>query len=148
MIQQTGGFIFNTKTCDSSAVNLCKQVNKCFYFTKCQTFGVPLTLTFPWSRSLSAAWHQWTWAGLGKRSRSVHHVCQTCVWGVLSASKCFSTCTETNHLHVVFPNIDSNFCSFIQTKKYADVIIPRGVDNLGECFCVWSSEIKVCWKQT
>ena len=28
-------------------------------------------------------------------------------------------------------------CSFllIQTKKYADVIIPRGVDNQGECHC-------------
>lgn len=42
------------------------------------------------SFSCSAAWHKWTWTGLGKRPSTVYYFCQACVWGVLSAGKCFS----------------------------------------------------------
>lgn len=44
------------------------------------------------SFSRSAAWYKWTWTGLGKRSGAVHYFRQACVWGVLSAGKCDSSC--------------------------------------------------------
>lgn len=67
----------------------------------------------------------------GADSHTVHNICQTCLWRVLPACKCdfplliFFFVLHLRHV-LNFP---------CQTKKYADVIIPRGVDNMGECFC-------------
>lgn len=67
----------------------------------------------------------------GSDSQSVHNICKACFWGVLFACEYnrYWLCTV-----VVFSNfcILKLFCFVFQTKKYADVIIPRGVDNMGE----------------
>ncbi len=64
---------------------------------KLKTAEVLCNMLIHWSRffSPSAAWYKWTWAGLGKRSSTVHHFCQASIWGVLSASKSYSACIQT-----------------------------------------------------
>lgn len=109
------------------------------------TFG----FLFP---SLSAAGYKRTWPGLGEHFSPVHQLCEACVWRILPASEC-SFCSHC--LHAVTMNMGYNlyplyffFLPTVQTKKYADVIIPRGVDNTGEylggrlCFLIriWFSD--------
>lgn len=80
---------------------------------------------------VSSARHQRerTWAGAGPVP--VHHFCKASFRRILSSSE----------YRLSFPCPLTYFCLtsrrifffyLVQTKKYADVIIPRGADNLGE----------------
>ena len=71
--------------------------------------------------------HQWTWARPGPSSPPVHGVCQACIWGVHSSSESILFLPHTSLKFTWLLSL-----TFPQTKKYADIIIPRGAENNGK----------------
>lgn len=83
----------------------------------------------------SSAGHE-PWERPGADSHSVYNICQTRFWRVLFACKyyCFHWCACFPVLFLFQSLLKFwRHLFFFQTKKYVDVIIPRGVDNMGKC---------------
>ena len=88
------------------------------------------------SNFYSFTWYRRTRPRLGECPISIYESCEASIRGILHARK-HTINTDLALKHVHFKNLQICFSTellsnyYLQTKKHADVIIPRGADNTG-----------------
>ena len=120
---------------------------------KTQTF-LTLLLETSWRRFCSSCW---CWVvslpylivlrDIEDRGRDLEHILQQYTNLVKPAFEEFCLPVSRGH-RVCYTYCSESPTSFLQTKKFADVIIPRGADNIGiilHTIAVYSASLMVAW---